>query len=128
MAEVDAKHVVLIIDDEDLVRNLTGKILERSGFGVLKASGGIEGIEQFKACTDEIDAVMVDMTMPDLDGGAVFSAVRKLRADIPVLLTSGFKERETETWFSGQDGVLFLQKPFQRRALLTMLKRLLPET
>ena len=121
-----AKGTVLVIDDEPTVRDLTGKMLERSGFGVRKASGGREGIAQFKACTEEIDVVMLDLTMPDLDGEAVFAAVRNERFDVPVVLMSGHERDQTRQWFAAHEHVVYLQKPYQRASLLSVLEQLLP--
>jgi CheY-like chemotaxis protein len=116
---------VLVVDDEDYVRRLARQMLKRIGYDVLLAQDGREGLEIYRTHADEISAVILDLTMPGLDGGETLRELRRIRTDVPVLLTSGYSEVEVSEHVSGQPFEGFLPKPFQleelRRALHTVL-------
>jgi PAS domain S-box-containing protein len=108
---------VLVIEDEEPVRNLAAIMLARLGFMVLEATDGIEALELFQLHRDEIRCVFSDLTMPDLDGWGLLSALRKLSPDIPVILCSGYDEAKV---MSGEHTELpdaFLGKPYRFQEL-----------
>ena len=86
---VGSGRLVLVVDDEDLVRSSTRRSLERRGFRVLEAPDGPTAVKLFAEQKDEISAVVLDMIMPGMRGREVYLALRKVRADVPVLLVSG---------------------------------------
>ncbi|HWO10770.1 MAG TPA: PAS domain-containing protein, partial [Polyangiaceae bacterium] len=85
-----ARGTLLLVDDEDLVRTTSSVMLEDAGFRVLAAADGQEGLELFERHMAEIDAVILDLTMPRLDGEQCLRRLRALRPGIPVLLMSGY--------------------------------------
>ena len=85
--------VVLVIDDEELVRSIAKEILENFGYTVITADDGRGGIDQFEKNVEQVSAVLLDMTMPDLSGDEVLEAIRKARKDVGVVLSSGYLDK-----------------------------------
>ncbi|HWN94583.1 MAG TPA: CHASE domain-containing protein [Methylomirabilota bacterium] len=102
---------VLVIDDEESVRMVAGKMLKTLGFDVLTAGNGEQGLNVYNARAD-ISAVLLDLTMPEMDGEETFRELRQLRPDARVILMSGFNEQEAGARFVGKGLAGFLQKPF----------------
>jgi len=117
--------LVLMVDDDPRVRAVTQLLLRDLGFEVLSAASGRDAIREFERHADEIRVVLLDVTMPDLSGDQVLGELRRRRADLKVLLCSGYAEDEMKERFSSQDMASFLQKPYTRTALQTRLERLL---
>ena len=86
------KRSVLLVDDDDMVLDMTEQMLKRLGHSVIAAQGGIEAIELFNRHQDEIVCVITDLTMPGMDGWETISALRRICADIPIILASGYDE------------------------------------
>jgi len=107
---------VLLVDDEETARAVGRRMLERLGFEVLLASDGVAALEVLRG-HDEIGLVLLDLTMPRLGGEETLRELRGLRADVPVLLTSGYNEQESVGRFAGKGLAGFIQKPFQLGAL-----------
>ena len=103
---------MLVIDDEESVRRVAGKILMSMGFQVVTANDGIEGLSAYRTCSETICAVLLDLTMPRMDGEETFRELRKLRPDACVVLMSGYSEQEAGARFVGKGLAGFLQKPF----------------
>jgi two-component system, cell cycle sensor histidine kinase and response regulator CckA len=117
-AAVDsAAGVVLIIDDEDMVRRAARATLEHFGYTVFEACDGRDGADLFSRLHDRISAVMLDLTMPRMDGHDVWRYIRRLRPDIPVVVSSGFEEFDAMRQFTADPALLFLKKPFTATAL-----------
>ncbi len=92
-------------------------MLESLGFRVLVAEGGSAGIELFRKGCQEITAVLLDLTMPDLDDETAFSGLKRIRKDVPVILMSGYTEMSTMGRFTGSGPAAILKKPFKPRDL-----------
>lgn len=116
---------VLVVDDEASVRAVAAKILERYGFKVLVAEDGVAGIELFREHADTIVCILLDMTMPQLDGEAVFSAVQQIKRGTPVILMSGYTEQDVTVQFAGKGLAGFLAKPFTMNELRSKLREVL---
>ena len=116
---------VLVIDDEPAVLAVAGNVLERVGFKALTANKGRAGVDLFREHAAEIRAVLLDLTMPDLSGEEVFRAIRMIRADVKVILSSGYNEQETISLFRGKGLAGFLQKPYQPSQLVDTMRELL---
>ena len=102
---------VLVVDDDPMVRNVARRLLESFGLTVTVAAGGPEAIALVSAAPASVDAVLLDMTMPELSGPEVFSELRTIRADLPVVLMSGYHEDELDPSI-GASISGFVQKPF----------------
>jgi signal transduction histidine kinase len=103
---------VLVVDDEKSVRSTQRMLLTSMGFTVIEAADGREAIDVFTTNADAISVVILDLTMPVLDGPAVFAELRRIRPGVRVILSSGYDEVETTRRFSGQGLAGFLQKPY----------------
>ena len=115
---------VLVVDDEDFIRSLAQRMLEALGFQVLTACDGREGIETFRR-QQEIVAVLLDVTMPGFDGLETLRELRRIRHDVPVLLSSGFSETEVTKRLEGHDLAGFVSKPYSLEQLAQALLGLL---
>jgi len=105
-------QTVLVVDDEERVRSVAARLLERSGFTVLTAADGQAGVEVFRAHADTISAVLLDMTMPQMNGEETLRAIHSIRPDARIVIMSGYDEQEISGRFTGLAPAGFLQKPF----------------
>jgi two-component system cell cycle sensor histidine kinase/response regulator CckA len=113
---------IMVVDDEAAVRNVTRIILERSGFSVLTAADGREAIKLFQKHGGRIACVLLDLTMPHMDGEETYRELRRIRSNVPVILASGYSEQEMTKHFTGQDPPGFIEKPFESTALMAKLR------
>ena len=116
---------ILVVDDEELIRTVAQMMLQSFGFEVLVAKGGQEALELFREKAGEVTLVLLDLTMPGMDGVQTFRELRTLKADVPVLLMSGFNEVEAVNRFAGRGLAGFLQKPFRPEILRAKLQDIL---
>ena len=115
---------VLVVDDEETVRVTTARMIEATGFTTKLADNGRTGVEEFTADPDGFALVVLDLTMPHMDGDEAFRALRAIRPDVRVLLMSGFNEQEVTARFTGRGLAGFLQKPFTLPALCEKLQEI----
>jgi PAS domain S-box-containing protein len=108
---------VLVIDDEAIVRQTAKGILVRAGYHVLLAEGGEEALPILSAQRGEIALILLDLSMPGMDGKQVMKLIRKLGIDAPILICSGYSESEVYTEFAGLDIAGVIAKPFAARML-----------
>jgi two-component system cell cycle sensor histidine kinase/response regulator CckA len=119
---------LLVVDDDECVRNFVRRILVQEGFTVLLAADGVEGIAVYRQHQDTIQAALIDVTMPKLDGYGTLSALRQLRPDLPVIMTSGYAEKQMTTYVAGNQRVSFVPKPFGIAQLLDSVAAALERT
>jgi CheY-like chemotaxis protein len=114
--------VILLAEDEALVRNLIQLMLVKEGYAVLAASDGQEALEILEKFTDSIHLLVTDVRMPRLDGWSLAEMVRKQRPDTKVIVISG----ETATQIATENPAdAFLRKPFIPPTLLQCIQRVL---
>jgi two-component system, cell cycle sensor histidine kinase and response regulator CckA len=123
--ELEGSGRILVVDDEAGVRKLLTAIIERHGYSVITASNGAEAIEIFEREADQIDLVILDLTMPVMSGQEAFRELHRMRPKTPVLLSSGFNEAEAIQQFAGKRLAGFVQKPFTSRQLAESIKQAL---
>ncbi|NBR86422.1 MAG: PAS domain S-box protein [Proteobacteria bacterium] len=104
---------ILVVDDEETVRTVVARVLENLGFTVTLASDGREAVKIFEAQPDAFTMVVVDLTMPHMDGTEAFARMRRVRPDLRVVLMSGYSEPDATLAFAGKGLAGFLQKPFE---------------
>jgi len=108
---------VLVVDDEPGVRTIARESLRRAGFEVTTVNDGAEAIDLLSTDKD-FQVVLLDMTMPRMNGTEAFRLIKELQPDLPVVLTSGYSAQEAVGRF-GNDGIAgFIQKPFMPAALV----------
>ncbi|HEY1184948.1 MAG TPA: PAS domain S-box protein [Bryobacteraceae bacterium] len=121
-AAVQGSGVVLVVDDEKLVRDMVKKALERYGYTVLLADGGVAAIDLLKRHPGDIALVVLDLSMPRMSGEEALPELRKIRPEVKVLVSSGYSESETMTTFKGQRVSGFIQKPYTGAGLAEKVK------
>ena len=112
-----AEGAILVVDDEDTIREVAAMMLEDLGFSTLTAVDGMQAIELFRQHRNEIRAVLLDMTMPKMDGKACFRELRRIDPDVKVILSSGYSEEDATARFSGKKLAGFVQKPYSPEQL-----------
>ena len=117
--------LVLVVDDEPVVREVAGQLLELLGYQTVLANGGRAAVELFRSRHREIDAVLLDLTMPELSGAETLGLLREIDPGARVVMMSGYPEPEVVTRAQASGPVGFLQKPFRPEALGQALGRIL---
>ena len=112
---------VLLVEDEPMVRRSTRNLLEALGFAVVEAADGDEAIEVFKAERATLRWVLMDLTMPRMDGHTAFLALQKIDPDVKVVLSSGWAAADVAERFRGHPPAGFLSKPFVLGEILATL-------
>ncbi|HED00515.1 MAG TPA: response regulator [Proteobacteria bacterium] len=122
---VKGTGTVLLVDDEEVIRELGKELLEAGGYQVLIAKNGKEAIDVYRENCDDIDLVVLDMIMPNMGGGEAYDRMKEIDPDIRVLLSSGYSinGEATEILERGCDG--FIQKPFGINALSHKVREIL---
>ena len=116
---------VLLVDDEDLILETIGAALQSLGLEVITARDGQEAIDSFREATPRPDLVLMDLTMPRMDGREAFRLMHDSDPTIPVILSSGFTEQDSIQTLSGQGPAGFIQKPYRIGELRHLLLRVL---
>lgn len=123
--ELQGSGRVLVVDDEAGVRKLLKTIIERSGYSVITASDGSEAIDIMEREGDQIDLVILDLTMPIMNGEETFRELQRMRPNTPVLVSSGFNESEAVQRFLGKGLAGFIQKPYTARRVTESIRQTL---
>ncbi len=113
--------MVLLVDDEDTLRDLCKRMLQRIGFDVVEAANGADALTKLTEHKDSITVVFLDITMPVMDGYEAYEKMRVLCPALPIVLTSGFAEQDIEDHVPKDDHLYLLKKPFTRQSLLDVL-------
>jgi CheY-like chemotaxis protein len=116
------KELILIIDDEALIVTLVKRMLTDVGYRVVTSAEPFHALEVFKQLGDQIDLVILDFTLPIMDGSEVFAALRKIKPNVAVMLSSGFAEQEKVRTMLSQGLRGFLPKPYTQEKLLTQVR------
>jgi len=119
------RRKILVIDDEEIVRQTARNSRELYGYTVLTADNGQMGVELFRRTPDEIALVILDMTMPVMSGEDALRELQKIRPGVPIILSSGFNAVEAVRRFRGQNLAGFIQKPYTSARLAEEVKTVL---
>ncbi len=111
-AQKPLKGCVLVVDDERIVRQVCTDLLEFFGFSVIAADDGQAGVDALQAHAGQVDLVLLDLSMPRLGGLEAFHLMREIAPQVPVVLSSGFDEKEALRQFAGEGLAGFIQKPY----------------
>ena len=114
---------VLVVDDEEIVRNMARIMLERAGYHVETAQDGGQGVARFAARPGHFSAVLLDLTMPVMDGQQALERIHAIRPEMPVILSSGYSEDEALRRFQGRGLAGYLQKPYTASALARKIRQ-----
>lgn len=122
---VVSKGLILVVDDEEWIRELTIRRLDYLGYKTLEAKGGEEAVEIFRNRCKDISCVLLDLTMPKKTGGQVFREMRTILPGVKVLLASGYNEEEALRRFGNVPPAGFIHKPYDLRTLAERLEEIL---
>ena len=122
---IDRVKTILIIDDDISVCKVTENILKKLGFNVMVAFNGLEGIEVFKKNIEKINTVLLDMKMPYMDGEETLCNLRKIDKNLPVIMSSGYKEEYLKTSLEDRGLTSFIQKPYRVKDLMQTISKAL---
>ena len=116
------RELILIIDDEALIVTLAKRMLTDAGYRVVTSAEPFQALEIFKQLKDEVDLVILDFTLPIMDGSEVFDALRKITPNVAVMLSSGFAEQDKVRAMLSQGLRGFLPKPYTQEKLLSQVR------
>lgn len=116
---------VLLVDDDHGVRHMARRMLERLGLEVIDAEGGRQALEIYGRDPDRISLVILDMTMPSMDGEQTYHLLRELDPDVKIVLSSGYSEQIAAEKFGDESLAGFLQKPYRQVELVLCLRNVL---
>ena len=119
------KHTVLLVDDEQMVLEVGKAILQRLGHEVVTAESGEEALEKFDHHQDAIGCVVLDLTMPGMDGKETFSRLRDLAPGLPIIISSGLSAEQVSAQFEDGPTIAFIQKPYQVAELSSTIQSIL---
>ncbi len=118
-------ETILLVDDEDLIIDVSQDILKLLGYNVLTAKDGKEAMQAYKKNQDKIDMVILDMIMPGMNGGEVYNKMKEINPDIKVLLSSGYSLNEQSAEILERGCNDFIQKPFNMMDISEKIRRIL---
>ncbi len=121
------RGVVLIVDDEEPVREVTEDILTLAGMDVETVASGSEAIEFFRTRSRDVSLVLIDMSMPDMDGEETYRRLRAIREDVPAIICSGSADSDAHDRLGDMGVAGFLEKPFGVDTLLDKFSQVLGE-
>ncbi len=114
---------VLLVDDEETVRAIGSEMLRELGFQVVTAADGREGVSAYTQ-NPNISFVILDLTMPHMDGEQCFRELQQLKPDVKVIMSSGFSEHEVAQKFAGKELAGFIQKPYRLSVLKEAIRKI----
>ncbi|NOX90350.1 MAG: PAS domain S-box protein [Calditrichaeota bacterium] len=118
-------ETILLVEDDDMVRNLVVTIMKAHGYQVLEARNGFEGLQIFENKTEHINLVITDVVMPGMNGGELYQKILKIRPDIKIIFISGYMENVIAQHGVLDEGVPLLHKPFTPAELLKKIRTVL---
>jgi CheY-like chemotaxis protein len=118
-------RTILVVDDDEAVLRLGCEFIRYLGFRSIGATNGEEAVTLFEKYSDEIVVVLLDQTMPKMDGLSTFRELKRLRPDVRVILSSGFDVQDASQRFSGEGFMGFIQKPYVLKELQEKIDRVL---
>jgi PAS domain S-box-containing protein len=121
-ATAQGSGVILVIDDEEVVREMVRRALARYGYTALTVESGDSAIDLFQQHPGKIDLVILDLSMPGMSGEETLLKLRKIRPELKVLASSGYSETEALAMFRGQDVSGFIQKPYTSAGIAERVK------
>ncbi len=114
---------VLLIDDEETVRDMVGEVLEHEGVSVLRAEDGAKGLAVFRGEHERVDVVLLDLSMPGLSGEETYRRLREIDPGVRVILSSGYDREEARGRFGEGAPAGFIQKPYRPEQLMAEIGR-----
>jgi CheY-like chemotaxis protein len=119
------RELVLIVDDEDFVTLLAQRVLTDEGYRVITARDGFQALEIYRKLKEQISLIILDFTMPVMDGADVFAELQLMNPKVPVVLSSGFAEQDRLRGMLARGLRGFIPKPYTQQKLLAQIRSVL---
>jgi PAS domain S-box-containing protein len=119
------QETILVVDDEDIIRNMLQEVLEGMGYTVLLADNGEDALKLYRGRCNDIDLVIIDMIMPKMGGKETYLALKKINPDIKTILASGFSQDTVVREILGAGVNGFIHKPFTTTELSKKIREVL---
>jgi DNA-binding response OmpR family regulator len=116
--------MILLVEDEPLIRMVTAEMLGDAGFQVEEAATATEAMAKLSAATSGIEAAIIDVGLPDRPGDALAQEMRQISAYLPILIASGYDSERVAPLFKDDNRVKFVGKPYTGTALIEALHAL----
>ena len=123
--EPESTETILLVEDEDLVRDVTKRILKRAGYKVLIAVNGKEALNLYAKEKDKISLVILDLIMPEMGGKECLEKLREIDPDAKILITSGYYTTEIAREITESGAAGFILKPYNLKQMLTKVREVL---
>jgi len=111
-------ETILVVDDEEMIKDLARDILARYGYRVLTAGGGEEAVEVYRQHKKEIAVVVLDIMLPDVGGREVFRRIREIDPEAQVIIASGYNQERDAADLLKEGALKFVQKPYRIDSLV----------
>jgi DNA-binding response OmpR family regulator len=116
----------LVVEDEQTLLMAVATMLRKSGFSVLTSADGATAVDQLRLYGQNVSLLLLDVTLPGLSSREVLEEARRIRPDLPVVLTSAFSQHTIDSSFAGLHIDHFIRKPYRLAHLVDVLQRVLP--
>jgi len=123
--ELGGMETILLVEDEDLVSDVTKRILERGGYTVLTAANGKEALNVYLKKRDKISLVILDLIMPEMGGKECLAKLREIDPNAKILLTSGYYKSGIANEAIECGAEAFIKKPYQSKRMLAAVRKVL---
>lgn len=121
------QETVLVVEDNDMVREFAVNVLQEQGYTVLQAANGSQSLEMLKALQGSLDLLLTDVIMPDMNGKRLYDEIRKQRPETRVLYMSGYTKNVISHHGVLEEGVAFIPKPFSVQDLCLRVREVLDQ-
>ena len=116
------EETILLIDDEEIIREIGERVLTEKGYKVILASDAQQAIELYQEKRQEIDLVILDMIMPEANGREIYQKLKRINPSLRVLLSSGYSQEGEVQEIIDEGALGFIQKPYLPAALLKKVR------
>jgi CheY-like chemotaxis protein len=121
-----SQYTILVVDDEELVRNLVVTLLSKSGHSSITAVDGVDALDRMKG--NRIDAVITDIKMPNMDGVALTTEILKRYPNLPILVMTGFGEEYSAGAAIAAGAREYIKKPFSPNEFFSQLQKMIEDS
>ena len=116
------RELVMMVDDEEFVTMIAQRVLTDEGYRVITAKDGFQALDLYRKLKDQIALIILDFTMPVMDGADVFAELQQINPKVPVVLSSGFAEQDSLRSMLSKGLRGFIPKPYTQQKLLTQIR------
>jgi two-component system, cell cycle sensor histidine kinase and response regulator CckA len=121
----EPRRIVLVVDDEQGLRDLVCRTLQAEGYSTLEAAHGAEALEVMETASEAVDLIVTDVVMPGMDGRELGRRISQRWPDLPILYISAYDVNDIFSRGSPRQSAPFLQKPFPMDGLITTVRGLM---